>query len=41
MKGVDLMPNIKPISDLRNNTEELRDFEDVEPLYLTKNGIGR
>lgn len=35
------MPNIKPISDLRNYTEVLRDVAIGEPVYLTKNGRGR
>ena len=32
------MPNIKPISDLRNYTEVLRDVEEGAPVFLTKNG---
>ena len=40
MKGVDLMPNIKPISDLRNYNEVLRDVEAGSPVFLTKNGEG-
>ena len=35
------MPNIKPISDLRNYTEVLRDVEEGAPVFLTKNGCGR
>lgn len=35
------MPNIKPVSDLRNYNEVLRDVEDGEPVFLTKNGRGR
>ena len=35
------MPNIKPISDLRNYTEVLRDVEEEAPVFLTKNGRGR
>jgi prevent-host-death family protein len=35
------MPNIKPVSDLRNYTEVLRDIEVGEPVFLTKNGRGR
>lgn len=35
------MPNIKPISDLRNYTEVLRDISVDEPVFLTKNGRGR
>ena len=41
LKGADLMPNIKPISDLRNYTEVLRDIAVGEPVFLTKNGRGR
>ena len=35
------MPNIKPVSDLRNYTEFLRDIAVGEPVFLTKNGRGR
>lgn len=35
------MPNIKPISDLRNYNEVLRDVSIGEPVFLTKNGRGR
>ena len=35
------MPNIKPISDLRNYTEVIRDINYGSPVYLTKNGRGR
>lgn len=35
------MPSIKPVSDLRNYTEVLRDVDDGEPVFLTKNGRGR
>jgi prevent-host-death family protein len=35
------MPNIKPVSDLRNYTEVLRDINIGEPVFLTKNGRGR
>ncbi|MDI6688515.1 MAG: type II toxin-antitoxin system prevent-host-death family antitoxin [Desulfobacterales bacterium] len=35
------MPNIKPISDLRNYNEVLRDIAVGEPVFLTKNGRGR
>lgn len=35
------MPNIKPISDLRNYSEVLRDVSVGEPVFLTKNGRGR
>ena len=34
------MPNIKPVSDLRNYTEVLRDVAVGEPVFLTKNGTG-
>lgn len=35
------MPNIKPVSDLRNYTEVLRDVSIGDPVFLTKNGRGR
>lgn len=35
------MPNIKPISDLRNYTEVLHDVAVGSPVFLTKNGRGR
>lgn len=35
------MPNIKPISDLRNYSEVLRDVTIGSPVFLTKNGRGR
>ena len=35
------MPNIKPISDLRNYTEVLNDVAVGAPVFLTKNGRGR
>ena len=35
------MPNIKPISDLRNYSEALRDVAVGAPVFLTKNGRGR
>jgi prevent-host-death family protein len=35
------MPNIKPVSDLRNYTEVLRDISNGSPVFLTKNGRGR
>ena len=34
------MPNIKPISDLRNYTEVLKETTYGSPVYLTKNGRG-
>ena len=36
-----MMPNIKPVSDLRNYNEVLRDIAVGEPVFLTKNGRGR
>ena len=35
------MPNIKPVSDLRNYGEVLRDVAIGQPVVLTKNGYGR
>ena len=35
------MPNIKPVSDLRNYGEVLRDVAIGQPVFLTKNGYGR
>lgn len=35
------MPNIKPVSDLRNYNEVLSDIAVGEPVFLTKNGRGR
>ena len=35
------MPNIKPISELRNYGEVLRDVAVGSPVFLTKNGHGR
>ena len=34
------MPNIKPISDLRNYTEVLKEVRANQPVYLTRNGRG-
>lgn len=36
------MPSIRPISDLRNNANEISDFcrQTREPVYITRNGIG-
>ena len=34
------MPNIKPISDLRNYETVLENVQVGKPLYLTKNGRG-
>ena len=35
------MPSIKPVSDLRNYNEVLRDVSVGRPVFLTKNGRGR
>ena len=35
------MPIIKPVSDLRNYNEVLRDITSEVPVFLTKNGRGR
>lgn len=35
------MPNIKPVSELRNYGEILRDVAVGQPVFLTKNGHGR
>lgn len=35
------MPNIKPVSDLRNYNEVLKDITVGDPVFLTKNGRGR
>jgi len=34
------MPNIKPVSDLRNYTEVLKEVTNNNPVYLTRNGRG-
>lgn len=34
------MPNIRPISDLRNYTDVLREVRENNPVYLTRNGRG-
>lgn len=34
------MPNIVPVSDLRNYPEVLRNVTKEQPVYLTKNGRG-
>lgn len=41
MKGGSDVPNIKPVSDLRNYGEVLRDVAVWKPVFLTKNGHGR
>lgn len=35
-----VMPNIKPISDLRNYSELLDQVKENSPVYLTRNGRG-
>lgn len=37
---VRVVPNIKPISDLRNYTEVLNEVAENSPVYLTRNGRG-
>lgn len=39
-KGVIAMPNIKPVSDLRNYTEVLKEVDVTGRVYLTRNGHG-
>lgn len=36
------MPNIRPVSDLRNNFKQISEIchEEGEPVFLTKNGQG-
>ncbi len=36
------MPNIRPITDLRNSSNEISEFcrRTREPVFITKNGIG-
>ena len=36
------MPNIRPISDLRNKANDISEFchNSREPIFITKNGIG-
>lgn len=36
------MPSIRPISDLRNNANEISDFcrQTQEPVYITRDGAG-
>ena len=36
----DFIPNIKPVSDLRNYSNVLKDICSGSPVYLTKNGRG-
>ena len=35
------MPKIRPVSDLRNYTDVLKDISIDSPVFLTKNGRGR
>jgi len=35
------MPNIKPVSDLKNYNEVLKDIEVGSPVFLTENGRGK
>lgn len=35
------MPNIKPVSDLRNYTEILKEVDASNRVYLTRNGHGQ
>lgn len=35
------MPNIRPVSDLRNYADVLKEIAFEEPVFLTKNGRGR
>lgn len=35
------MPVIKPVSDLRNYNELLKDLQPGEPVFLTRHGRGR
>ena len=34
------MPNIKPVSDLRNDTDALKEVDASSRVYLTRNGHG-
>lgn len=42
MRGSGCMPAIRPITDLRNNSNEIAEFckTTQEPVFITKNGIG-
>ena len=40
-KKVDFMPNILPVSDLRNYNEVLKNCQVGEPVFLTQNGRGK
>lgn len=35
------MPKIKPVSDLRNYNEVLKEITDGTPVFLTRNGRGK
>jgi prevent-host-death family protein len=37
-----IMPTIRPITDLRNNSNEISEFcrTSREPVFITKNGVG-
>lgn len=35
------MPNIRPVSDLRNYSDVLQEVKEGAPVFLTKNGRGR
>ena len=41
-RGVSTVPKIRPISDLRNNANEISDFcrQSREPVFITRNGTG-
>lgn len=40
-KEADFMPNILPVSDLRNYNDVLKNCTKGEPVFLTKNGRGK
>jgi prevent-host-death family protein len=42
MIGSVYMPNIRPISDLRNKANEISEIchNENEPVFITKNGVG-
>ena len=35
------MPSIRPVSDLRNYSDVLKDIREDRPVFLTKNGRGK
>lgn len=41
MRGGGVMPTIKPVSELRNYGEVLKDVAIGNPVFLTKNGYGK